>query len=356
MEFKILCKGDFHQGSNIFPLLSRGKQCVSICLIFLLKTLTLDVYDWTKEDLYDVMKLQKETLSPNEYLHPSELPEKVMFEDHNFYYEFRMKVLQTFSGVISGQFVGNMSVFSLENAILSSYSGSGFAYYILVVQGSAIGIFYNGQKFFVFDSHARDENGRSCSDGSCILGESSCLADLCFHVRDVVKSSCSLPFEELQFDLHVFKLSHTFKRKRKRSSAYTNTDDHTKTKQLKTVKDTNEQKQVSESGILENLSTVINQRMHFDDQVCNPNAIRNSFYDSIKDGPLYICSSCTQTYFKHSVQRVDRTKFKHKDLMLTCFTGYKSVGNKEWVCKTCVGALASGENSSMFTCKWFKIS
>lgn len=109
------------------------------------------------------------------------------------------------------------------------------------------------------------------------------------------------------------------------------------------MKDTNQQKQVSESGILEHLSTVINQRMHFDDQVCNPNAIRNSFHDSIKDGPLYICSSCTQTYFKHSVQRVDRTQFKHKDLMLACLTGYKSVGNKEWVCKTCVGALASGK-------------
>lgn len=252
MEFKILCKGDLHQGSNIFPLLSRGKLCVSICLTFLLKTLTLDVYNWTKQDLYDVLKhgdglyrkIQKETLSPNEYLHPSELPEKVMFEDHNFYYEFRVKVLQTFSGAICRQFVGNMSVFSLENAILSSYSGSSFAYYILLVQGSAIGIFYNGQKFFVFDCHARDENGKSCSDGSCILGESSCLADLCFHLRDVVKSSCSLPFEELQFDLHVFKLSHTFKRKR--SSANTNTDDHTKTKQFKTVKDTNQQKQVSE--------------------------------------------------------------------------------------------------------------
>lgn len=85
-------------------------------------------------------------------------------------------------------------------------------------------------------------------------------------------------------------------------------DDHTKTKQFKT-------------GILENLSTVINQRMHLDDQVCNPNAIRNSFQDSIKNGPLYICSSCTQTYFKHSVQRIDRTKFKHKDLMLACLTG-----------------------------------
>lgn len=163
------------------------------------------------------------------------------FLDHNLYYEFRVKVLQTFSGIICGQFVGNMSVFSLENAILSLYSGSGFAYYILLVQGKAIRIFYIGQKFFVFDSHTRDENGSSCSDGSCILGESSCLADLFFHLQDVVKP---LRFEELQFDLHVFKLSHTFKRKR--SSDNTNTDAHTKTKQFKTVKDTNQQKQVSE--------------------------------------------------------------------------------------------------------------
>lgn len=82
--------------------------------------------------------------------------------------------------------------------------------------------------------------------------------------------------------------------------------------------------------------------MHLDDQVCNPNAIRNSFHD----GPLYICSLCTQTNFKHSVQRVDRTKFTHKDLMIACLTGYKSVDIKEWICKTCVGALTSGKISA----------
>lgn len=176
MEFKILCKGDLHQGSNIFPLLSRGKQCVSICLIFLLKTLTLDVYDWTKQDLYDVMKhgdelyrkIQKETLSPNEYLHPSELPEKVMFEDHNFYYEFRVRCCKLLVVYLADNLWGICQFFLLKMPY--SYSGSCFAYYILVVQGSAIGIFYNGQKFLVFDSQARDENGRSCSDGSCILG------------------------------------------------------------------------------------------------------------------------------------------------------------------------------------------
>ena len=57
MEFKILCKGNFNQGSDFFPLASRGKQCVSICLMFLLKkTLTIDIHDSTKHYLYDVMK------------------------------------------------------------------------------------------------------------------------------------------------------------------------------------------------------------------------------------------------------------------------------------------------------------
>lgn len=54
-------------------------------------------------------KKQKEILNPNKYLHPSELPEKVMFEDHNYYYEFRVKVLQTFSGVICGEYVSFFS-------------------------------------------------------------------------------------------------------------------------------------------------------------------------------------------------------------------------------------------------------
>lgn len=99
--------------------------------------------------------------------------------------------------------------------ILSSNRGCGLAHYILLVEDSAIGIFYDGQKFYLFDSHARDENGRSCSSGTCILGECSCLADVCFHVRNVVKSCCPVPLEELQYDLHVFKGALTFKRKKK---------------------------------------------------------------------------------------------------------------------------------------------
>lgn len=123
MKFKILCKGDFIHGSDVFSLLSRGKQCVSICFIFLLNTIILDVHGWIKKDLHDVMKHGDElyrkiqnSLSPNSYdfLHPSELPEKMQFEENNFLYELQVKLLQTYSGVLCEDFVGICHCFHLK--------------------------------------------------------------------------------------------------------------------------------------------------------------------------------------------------------------------------------------------------
>lgn len=94
----------------------------------------------------------------------------------------------------------------------------------------------------------------------------------------------------------------------------------------------------------ENLETLENDcNSDVDENGCNFEKIRTRFRDSVKDGPLYICVSCTKIFFKHSVQRVDRTKFKHRDVLQTCLTGYKSVDDKEWVCKTCVGAILLGQ-------------
>ena len=58
MEFKILCKGNFNQGSDFFPLAARGKLCFYLLDVFIEKTLTLDIHviDSTKQYLHDVMK------------------------------------------------------------------------------------------------------------------------------------------------------------------------------------------------------------------------------------------------------------------------------------------------------------
>ena len=93
------------------------------------------------------------------------------------------------------------------------------------------------------------------------------------------------------------------------------------------------------SRFLENLKTVLNQRIHFDHNEHDPITIRNSFHDSIKDGPLYICSSVNR---------------RSLNTLWACLTGYKSVDDKEWVCKTCVGALLSGKIPACSVANGFK--
>ena len=55
MEFKILCKGNFNQGSDFFPFTASGKLCFHLLEVFIEKTLTLDIYDSIKQYLHDVM-------------------------------------------------------------------------------------------------------------------------------------------------------------------------------------------------------------------------------------------------------------------------------------------------------------
>ena len=75
-----------------------------------------------------------------------------MYENNDFYYEFQVKVLQTLSGLFCESFVGNSSVFSLEHSILSSYICSKFVYKIILIQGRAICVFYDGQIFFIYQT------------------------------------------------------------------------------------------------------------------------------------------------------------------------------------------------------------
>lgn len=91
MGFKLLCKGDYSQGSTKFSAESRGKQCVSMCFRFLLTTLIVDVNKWTKQELHNVLdtgdvlykdiRTKSSVYSDYEYLHPMELPENILFQE-----------------------------------------------------------------------------------------------------------------------------------------------------------------------------------------------------------------------------------------------------------------------------------
>lgn len=69
------------------------------------------------------------------------------------------------------------------------------------------------------------------------------------------------------------------------------------------------------------------------------NKLYTIFQSRIKDGPMYFCCSCMQTFFRHSVCIVDNVKIKNQHLASICLKDLKSIDNKEWVCKTCLLAV-----------------
>lgn len=71
--------------------------------------------------------------------------------------------------------------------------------------------------------------------------------------------------------------------------------------------------------------------------------IYKTFQSKIADGPMYVCTCCTQTFFRHSVCITSLVRFKHQHLMNVCLSNIKSVNNNDWICKRCLLAVKQGK-------------
>ncbi|XP_033764354.1 uncharacterized protein LOC117345389 [Pecten maximus] len=78
------------------------------------------------------------------------------------------------------------------------------------------------------------------------------------------------------------------------------------------------------------------------------NDVIAKFHKTIAEGPVYVCTSCHQTWFKHSVTEVNRN-VEHSSLFTKCTTRYKSKNGKEWICRTCLLALKNGKMPTLST-------
>ena len=69
-----------------------------------------------------------------------------------------------------------------------------------------------------------------------------------------------------------------------------------------------------------------------------------TFHQNISSGPLYVCSCCHQTWFKYSVINTANLVLsdEHKQLLTKCLTGYISVNEIEWICRTCRESIGKG--------------
>ena len=74
-------------------------------------------------------------------------------------------------------------------------------------------------------------------------------------------------------------------------------------------------------------------------------ALIKMFHEKIKQGPVYICTSCKQLMYRHSV--VQSTSISSKgpvtlkvqSVIDKCLTNTKDIHGKEWICKTCLNYI-----------------
>ena len=67
-----------------------------------------------------------------------------------------------------------------------------------------------------------------------------------------------------------------------------------------------------------------------------------SFHSAVKSGPIYICSSCDQLFYKQSVMKADTIRRHRHPLVVRVLRQTPSVNDIEWICCTCAKYLRRG--------------
>lgn len=378
---KIVC-ADFCQGNERFSSFSRGRQCVANCITFIMKSYLKRIEEFDSHDVNSVLiygdtlyqKLRNDGHN-QDFLHFSDLPEFIVYHGRCF--------------TISGQktYVGTMCQkggldglgLSLESSLNSvSSMVRQEVPLLLTFHSAAIAIkFYKRTgAYYVFDSHSRGSDGLCCPDGKAVITVFYSLDNICLFLRNLcVSLSRTIPLEKTQYELCLFQISNSKKRKRGAVDI-----DCTLDLQCHLVKPVAEQNEsfISKCGTLrtesqtlhtnhssppEHINIKVSDQNDSDQEILDINPLTTeknvhhnsglcsyekiienkiqSFHKKVSHGPVYVCSCCTQTWFKESVHNA--IHLQNSTLAMKCLTGFISVDNIEWVCNTCYNNIKANK-------------
>lgn len=319
----------------------------------------------------DLLYQKLRDLNNYDFLHPSCIPCHMKFDNANIKYH----ISETCTGYMSPNFKGVSPLFSLENALGTISNCVKSKFMLFICMGTAVGLVYHQSTFFLFDPHARDLNGMPSERGTCVLGIFNNITEICSFLRRKATSLCTLALTDIQFDLHSIDLINRNRCKKCSAHSICirnvlNCSDDS-SKKRKSVKETfnqvkrhkglpssiplqepeeNVNKNTSQSPIeylskrdceaqclklkhgesenqvealidsnLESVTDTTTEDMNIEFAENSTDLIENEltklytiFQSRIKDGPMYVCCSCMQTFFRHSVCIVDNVQIKNQ--------------------------------------------
>ena len=351
MQYFKVSVANLNQADDSLPYHARGRQCVPCCLMFLLTTEfycmaqnidsnCLDRILYAGSDLYCALT-QSESNSTciSGYLDPFVLQGRIKYKDKIF----GVKHICIYSGYIQENESNHTS---LELAFLQSgIRGSSF---IVVFSGIAIGIHYDEFNYYIFDSHSRNELGLFSPHGFCVMGYVKTIKELCTHIQRLSVSLGCSNSSKVQFDVHTFKFLKKIPKDLRTNPMIEITERRTNNLKRK-VSDPCSNAGKSKYPRVTTLLSKHKSINFIDDRHCSTELssssteISNFFNSVIACGPNFVCSCCTQTFFRHSVHVVTSLRETETYLSASQFlTGFISVEEKEWICINCLSAIKKG--------------
>lgn len=367
---KRLC-ADFCQGDECYSNFSRGRQCVTNCISFLMKSFLKKIDDFDTQDMNFVLitgdtlyqKLCSEGES-HDLLHFSDIPKFILFQSFCFTVYGKKSYVGTMcrEGGIDG--VG----LSLESSLnLVSSLARQEVSLLLTFHSAAIAIKYykTTGAFYVFDSHSRGMDGICLPNGTAVLSVFYSLEDICVFLGKLcVPLSATIPLEAVQYELCLFDIN--YGKRRKRGAIDLDRDLDLQYHFVNLVERGNENTICNESttntpetkyqclqimisgssrtlldGTSPPFAQINDNDSHYNCSTSSPDnkfaRKIESFHKKVARGPVYQCSCCTQTWFQESVRNANNL---HNSLFANkCLTRLKSVDDIEWVCNTCYNSI-----------------
>lgn len=283
---------NIHQGSNNFSEFSRGKQCIAnslVCIAY--NAVNKKLFEnWDSNDIHfvltkgDILYKHARQTCPHEYLNPEDLPQNVCILNQLLH----ISAVPVFSGEIQANYKDNGSFLSLATALNLCFANTRDGG-IFICKGSSVAIFSSGTLFHIFDPHARDSNGNVDADGHSVLLTVSSFSNLQALLRKLFRC------ESAAFELYTISLVNvemmTFVQRHVQRQ---NEDRCCLT--MDSIQPVSSPCQTCHTGTSQTQSNNI----HLSNK---QETVIKQFHSSVNTGPSFVCKSCSQIWFKHSVRK-----------------------------------------------------
>jgi len=210
--FICILQADIHQADSCFSAETRGRQCVANCYAYLLKCHITDVQTLRSTDLHNLLftgdfiysKIQEKLGYGSSYLLLTDIPKYTYFDRTVFSYN----ILKTYSGYVH-QVSTDAALLSLHSSLFLAFVPSFEIFSIIIIQSNAIGVYFDGNGFFIFDPHCCDENGLCLPEGTSVIGRVSSQDDLYNYLIHLAKSLCSFSLQDIPYEVNVLNLKYS---------------------------------------------------------------------------------------------------------------------------------------------------